>query len=93
MKKLIIAMILLVAGYLAGFIQKENARDYIVLSRAYGKLMVGGEGLYSDSAEPVRIDGKKAKTLMQAIEIYESRGYELVSAYGNNVGHFAVLRK
>ena len=85
--------IMMIVGISAATIVTQQ-RDYIRLSDSGMGVLVEGEGYRGNtSVKLVAKEGYKVQYLVEAIELMEEKGYEVVSVYGNSVGHFAVMRK
>lgn len=86
--------ILVIVGISAATIATQQERDYIRISDSINGLQIEGEGYNGhEYSKLMAKDGYRVQYLTEAIEIMEARGYEVVSVYGNNAGHFAVMRK
>ena len=68
--------------------------DYLRIEAGAKGVIISCEGV--GGIEPKKVinqQGQKVKDLMVAVEIYQARGYDIINVYGNNYGHFAVMRK
>jgi len=68
--------------------------DYIRISDVMNGLFIEGDGLYGNTNRKLQSpNGYRVTYMVEAIEIMESDGYEVVTSYGNNAGHFTLMRK
>ena len=92
-KEVLLLGLFVVVATISAFVIPQSKYDYIRLEDGMKGLIVSCEGVGGIEQKKVESDGHRVKFLMEAIEVYEARGFELLNVYGNNAGHFAVMRK